>query len=331
MNTAPISHIVIYHGHCTDGFGAAYYAWCSLGHTGVAYHEGHYNKVNTPEDFVREYGDPAGKRIHILDFSFPRQVMDWLIGDESRSAGIVWLDHHKTAFEMWLGPEHDYKQFKHRTLGRHHIILDNDKSGALLAKDYYLGEVAIRPLAHYIDDRDRWQWKMDGTKDIHAALQALQPWSFEQWAAIEKHGIPVLMARGGTVREEWERQIRDMTKRPNYCMLSSRTDPVSGEHTPTFDIRGLDIYWTCPGLAVNSPLHHSEIGNLLAEKSGTYGLVWSIAPGELLVRCSIRSIGDYDVSAIAKFYGGGGHRNAAGFSVPLSAIADILRPAPPKT
>jgi nanoRNase/pAp phosphatase (c-di-AMP/oligoRNAs hydrolase) len=32
---------------------------------------------------------------------------------------------------------------------------------------------------------------------------------------------------------------------------------------------------------------------------------------------SLRSVGDFDVSAIAKIYGGGGHKNAAGFTVPI--------------
>ena len=40
---------------------------------------------------------------------------------------------------------------------------------------------------------------------------------------------------------------------------------------------------------------------------------------------SLRSMGDFDVSAIAKRYGGGGHRNAAGFQTerpPLLVEAD---------
>jgi nanoRNase/pAp phosphatase (c-di-AMP/oligoRNAs hydrolase) len=33
---------------------------------------------------------------------------------------------------------------------------------------------------------------------------------------------------------------------------------------------------------------------------------------------SLRSLGDFDVSEIAKEFGGGGHKNAAGFKVPRS-------------
>ena len=35
------------------------------------------------------------------------------------------------------------------------------------------------------------------------------------------------------------------------------------------------------------------------------------------VDVSLYSVGEHDVSAIAAEFGGGGHRNAAGFSVPL--------------
>ena len=37
-------------------------------------------------------------------------------------------------------------------------------------------------LIQHIDDRDRWQFKMEGSKELHAALQSYKPWSFEQWS-----------------------------------------------------------------------------------------------------------------------------------------------------
>jgi nanoRNase/pAp phosphatase (c-di-AMP/oligoRNAs hydrolase) len=39
------------------------------------------------------------------------------------------------------------------------------------------------------------------------------------------------------------------------------------------------------------------------------------------VDVSLYSIGDLDVAAVAGRFGGGGHRNAAGFSVPLETWA----------
>jgi bifunctional oligoribonuclease and PAP phosphatase NrnA len=44
------------------------------------------------------------------------------------------------------------------------------------------------------------------------------------------------------------------------------------------------------------------------------------------IRCSIRSRGEYDVAAVARLFGGGGHRNAAGcnFEGPVDEVVDKL-------
>ena len=79
------------------------------------------------------------------------------------------------------------------------------------------------------------------------------------------------------------------------------------------------------GLAVNAPSFlASDLGHELANKSGTFGLVWSMA-GDGQVHCSLRSNGEYDVSAIAKAFGGGGHRNAAGFSTDINTLLGWLK------
>ena len=42
-------------------------------------------------------------------------------------------------------------------------------------------------------------------------------------------------------------------------------------------------------------------------------------------KCSLRSNGDYDVSAIAKAFGGGGHRNAAGFTTDIQTLLEWIK------
>jgi phosphoesterase RecJ-like protein len=46
-------------------------------------------------------------------------------------------------------------------------------------------------------------------------------------------------------------------------------------------------------------------------------MMFSIDLKEGLVNYSLRSVGNVDVSGIAKCYGGGGHKNAAGFTLKL--------------
>ena len=70
--------------------------------------------------------------------------------------------------------------------------------------------------------------------------------------------------------------------------------------------------------AVNARLQRAEIGHELAERRalGTpAGAVYRLTGARVDV--SLYSVGEFDVARIAESLGGGGHRNAAGFSVPL--------------
>ena len=70
--------------------------------------------------------------------------------------------------------------------------------------------------------------------------------------------------------------------------------------------------------AVNSAQLRSHIGHELSKRSafGTpIGAVYRVMGKRVDV--SLYSVGEVDVAAIAERHGGGGHRNAAGFSVPL--------------
>jgi nanoRNase/pAp phosphatase (c-di-AMP/oligoRNAs hydrolase) len=70
--------------------------------------------------------------------------------------------------------------------------------------------------------------------------------------------------------------------------------------------------------AVNALFQRSAIGHELAKRAGfgaPCGLVYRLV--ERRVECSLYSLGDFDVAKIAARLGGGGHRNAAGFTVSL--------------
>ena len=56
---------------------------------------------------------------------------------------------------------------------------------------------------------------------------------------------------------------------------------------------------------------------------GLYLSPLNSATGLGMANISLRSVGDYDVSAIAKTFGGGGHRNAAGFEVSFDRLKFI--------
>lgn len=332
-NQQSIKPLVIYHGGgCTDGFGAAFAAWLKFGD------EAEYLPMEYGKNFLTEYvGSTIDREIYILDFSLPREQMEWLFQHAKR---VVWLDHHKSAFEMWCGGYRKGDRFQATPLGgadplKHYIILDDNFSGAYLAWEYFHPRTEVPMLIQHIDDYDRWQFKLEGSRELHAALNSYKPWSFEQWEArflVGRIRLGALKDEGAAILRAHNQHVQAVLKQARLCQIikpgrqrGSRVERpwshrVSGpNHLGYFD----EAYVS--GLACNAPAFlASDLGSELADKSGTFGLVWSMA-GDGQVHCSLRSNGEYDVSAIAKVFGGGGHRNAAGFSTDINTLLGWLK------
>jgi len=320
--------LVIYHANCTDGFGAAFAAWLKLGD------EAEY----LPMDYGKDYSKSENtfeineRDIYVLDFSFPREVMDLLL---SRAKRVVWLDHHKTAFEMWCGGYRRGDRYQAIPLGgedplKHYVVLDDNFSGAYLAWEAFPPGTEVPMLIQHIDDRDRWQFKLDGTKEFHAALRSYEPWSFEQWKELNQQlemwdefnvGPHFIFKEGIAILRAHNQNVQAALKQAKKCEVF-KWAPFA--NAPGVVIDGFTRY-SLFGLAANAPSFlASDLGHELANKSGTFGLVWSMA-GDGQIHCSLRSNGDYDVSAIAKAFGGGGHRNAAGFSTDTDTLMGWLK------
>ncbi len=68
--------------------------------------------------------------------------------------------------------------------------------------------------------------------------------------------------------------------------------------------------------AVNAPHMFASIpGHMLATRTNLFGIVWY--EDDTYINVSLRAEGDFDASIIAKKYGGGGHKVACGFKLPL--------------
>ena len=298
--------LVIYHDNCADGFGAAFAAWLKFGFI-AEYLPVNHNDTDTHLEYT-------GRDLYILDFSFPREVMDHMLAN---AAKVVWLDHHKTAFEMWCGgiPESGVwtsAAFAHED--PHHVVLDNNKSGAMLAWEYFHPGAPAPKFIKLIDDRDRWVFQYPETKAFSEALFAGRPWTFAQWGDFFE-GTDRFVHDGNVLLKAKAAAIEGMLPNARRCELPlfNTADFGGPRHDRAYFV----------GLALNTNAHISDVGHELAVKSGTFGLVWYVDEN-LVVRCSLRSNGDYDVSAIAKVFGGGGHRNAAGFSTDINTLSGWL-------
>lgn len=164
---------------------------------------------------------------------------------------------------------------------------DMSKSGARLVQEHF--NYPNHWLVDYTEDRDLWLHKLPNTKEINAAIR-LTPFDFEEFENLASE-YPEDLAMTGRNLLLYEQNLIDTHVR----------------HAEEVIFDGHKV------LKVNTTTLHSEIGNRLCQ-----GRPFSITYfcNEKEVTYSLRSTDEgLDVSEIAKKYGGGGHRNAAGFKV----------------
>jgi hypothetical protein len=157
----------------------------------------------------------------------------------------------------------------------------------------------------------------------------LKPFDFPIWHALisetekaESDYYSSLLAEGNAIQRFLQIEIQRLAGSDLVTPISMRGDPIDPlqalrHGTPTL-VDGDQAWRRINGLAINaSALFASELGNLLAINSGTFGLIWQVG-ADGLVKASLRACGKIDVAHIATSFGGGGHPNAAGFRMPLA-------------
>ena len=325
--------LIIYHDKCTDGFGAAFAAWMKFRNNaeyvpasyGQAVATGMLSGIGAALTVGTDMFSLMDREVYVVDFSFDKPVMDFIFAQAGK---VVWLDHHKTAFEMWCtdGERELHCEDDQQPGNRRYILLDNDKSGALLAWEYFHPNVPVPELIKCIDDRDRWVFQYADSKAVHAGLAAATPWTFDQW---ERLCTPMLfdatVLRGHAILAAENANVARMAAQAMPCRIeftAPKHEPDTAGAVPASGADGYQRWFN--GLAVNASIHQSELGHVVATKSGTYALVWYLA-ADGRANCSLRSNGDYDVSVIAKAFSGGGHRNAAGFQIDMDTLLGWLK------
>lgn len=271
--------LVIYHAHCNDGFGAA---WAFQQRAALNYREVEYHAANYGEE--PPFAKCTGRDVFILDFSYPApQLMDIL----DIATYTVLLDHHKTAFEN-LG-------HLVGTLRKGELLLDNSRSGAMLAWNY-LSSTPAPALIRYIQDRDLWAHKESWTKEINALIGMTER-TFDAYTALHRSldegQFYQCTMFGELLLKQHTRNVASIVE------ATKRPFSVNGHH---------GLICNCPGQFA------SDVGHILANETGTFGATY-FAASDGSHKFSLRSVGDFDVSRIAKDFGGGGHKNAAGFSI----------------
>jgi hypothetical protein len=267
--------LAIVHGHCPDGFTAAWAIYKALG-TNVDFIHADYGPGGLPEEAV-------DRHIIMADFAYHRPEM---VALGRRNKSLLVLDHHKTAHEALRDLEVDVPGV--------HVTFDMNRSGAAIAWDHYHGN--RRPwLVDYVQDRDLWRWDLPESRAISSYIM-MQPYTFEAWDRLNAMDLAEVVPLGRVALEARNHYVEALKG-------ASRRVHLGG---PFFSYGEVPV--------VNAPYYAiSDLLSALCEEN-SLALGWfQRADGNF--QFSLRSKGSADVSKIAEFYGGGGHVNAAGFEV----------------
>lgn len=289
--------LVIYHGPgCRDGFAAAWVVKNSLeGIHFLDFKAAQYGEL--PPDLT------GYQKAYILDFSYPRSIMEALLSNPD--CEVYCYDHHKTAAEALKGLSSD---------GR--VVFDMARSGAGLTWDLLVGGKRP-PLVDYVEDRDLWRFKLEDSKAINAWLASL-PFDFAAWG-LASHNLGADRETAVAIGKVLLR-VEDQYAKGKAAQATMRTFA----YHPTYATKLVQVPVINTTHLVSEVLHElcqgqDVMGNSTTPLGKTVGPPFAVGwfqnkEGRFVY--SLRSAeGGADVGEIAKAWGGGGHKHAAGFTL----------------
>ena len=239
---------------------------------------------NEAEYYAATHGDDppdvTNRNVIILDFSYPNKTIKKMI---SESNSLVVIDHHKSAMiDLSDIPSAHF---------------DMSHSGAVLAWKFFHPSSSIPSFIEYIEDRDLWKWRLPRSKEFSAGL-SVYPMSFESFTKLEIDDVfSDVCERGSYILEYVEAEVEKISNRATLRTW-----------------RGKKIF------IVNSSQLVSEIGSRLSPDCD-FVVIWYFDHDRQKYNVGLRSFHEnIDVSEVAKLFGGGGHKKAAGFGLPRSSF-----------
>jgi len=271
--------LCIYHGNCLDGFGAAWAIRYALGED-VEFFKGIHQQP-PPE--------VEGRDVLLVDFSYKKDVLEAML---KTAASITILDHHISA-------ENDLSELLNSAELKG--MFDMKRSGAMMAWQWFNEEQQPPKLIAHIQDRDLWLFKLEGTREINAALSSF-PFDFDVWdelMASSDDELEALKQNGEAIERKLQKDIRELITSGIRRMI------IGGYDVPV----------------LNAPSAYvSDAGHIMSQDEPFAACYWDHANGRSF---SLRSSNTgVDVAEVAKGYGGGGHEKAAGFTVVIGWEGD---------
>ena len=281
--------ICVYHAACPDGFGAAWATWKAWAGEGEFIARGHSDRMSGPlvEDALLLFVDIAPKPDELAELA-------------EHAARVVVLDHHWTNQKKF---EEEPELLTALQQDGHEIHFDMQHSGAVLTWRYLFPDQRAPNLLSYVEDQDIWAWKLPNSAEVNAAISSY-PQDFETWTSLAARDVDDLAREGAPIVRTDAVEVERATRNPSPISLAGRRVE-----------------------SINARARRSAIGHALAERKAfgqQWGCVYRIEGSR--VHATLYSIGDLDVSEVAAEYGGGGHKNAAGFTLSLETwLKEIVR------
>lgn len=191
---------------------------------------------------------------------------------------ICIVDHHKTALQI-AHLENTWIEIKY--------------CGAILAWKFFHKNKKIPLFLRYIQDRDLWKWELEGSRDFSIIFQNV-PKRFANYSEYNSNKKIKEAIRDGKLLNKYQYSL--------IRKISSNFQTVRYQNTKL--------------KLVNSSILQSEIGNYLSDDEYAVAIWYKNYSAKKTI-VSLRSKGDLDVSLIAQEFNGGGHKNAAGFSLDI--------------
>jgi len=251
----------------------------------INYEDDFYNHLKNNNINLDNYN-----QIALLDFNLPIEIMKDLFNKFKDN--FIWIDHHKR-------PDEDIEKEVKGIKG----IRDSNHAACVLVWKYF--NKGAPEFASYVEDMDIWKWELPNSEELISGLINLKSkyttetlkyiFNYIDFKNFEEKKQK-LIERGKIIIEHERNYVQSMT-----------------EQAQIVNFHG---FKTC---MINTPFQPSLIEKYFSElnefKDISIFMVWYRLPNNKY-KFSLRSNkSNADVSLIAKEYGGGGHKAAAGFII----------------
>jgi len=335
--------VCLYHRNCADGLASLIVA--------QAAHElyrKHFISVGEFHSIAMQYGRRTdftspelapllyNADVYILDFSLSKEEMDQL---RSVCSSVTMIDHHASAARVWGG----YRTFDDEAVAPSmgddpkdwrcfmRVKIDDSCCGAQLAYDYFKSTCAnivedselttarfyhpnMPVMCAHVNDYDLWNWHLPDTGAWNLLLRdGKLPKDPLQFTAELDEITDLIFGEPAIFNKELERCVQLHKQHVDTCRRYAHKAQAC-------ELMGQDA--TIVNIPADYTNHTAEA--LKAIHPGRVIICWSASTDTVNVSLRQSNGLQRDLSQLAERFGGGGHKNAAAFSISPSRLPKLL-------